>query len=84
MVTEGDLNNWKAADFTAHVNHVIKQFGVERVMFGSDWPVCKLANANLPTVLNLLQDILKDFSVEDKRKVFFSNACKFYNLDMTH
>jgi len=83
MVTEADPTNWKPGDFSAHVNYVIGKFGIDRVMFGSDWPVCKLASANLPTVLDLLQDLLKDFPVQDKRKVFFLNAKKFYNLDVS-
>ena len=82
MVTEADLENWKPSDFKAHVDHVIKQFGIDRVMFGSDWPVCKLANANLPDVYKLLNDLLKDLSDADKRKVFVENARKFYNLSL--
>ena len=82
MVTEADLENWKPSDFKANVDHVIKQFGIDRVMFGSDWPVCKLANANLPDVYKLLNDLLKDLSDADKRKVFVENARKFYNLSL--
>jgi len=82
MVTEADLDSWKPSDFKAHIDHVIKNFGIDRVMFGSDWPVCKLANANLPDVYNLLNGLLKDLSKEDKRKIFVANGQKFYNLSL--
>ena len=80
MVTEADLENWRQEDFTKYVMHVVKCFGVDRLMFGSDWPVCKLAHANLPGVHRLLADLLENMSGEDKHKIFYSNAVTFYNL----
>lgn len=82
MVTEADLENWKENDFTKYVSHVVKCFGVDRLMFGSDWPVCKLAHANLPCVHRLLVNLLNDMSDEEKHKIFYSNAVKFYNLQI--
>ena len=82
MVTEADLENWKPSDFKLHVDHVIKHFGIDRIMFGSDWPVCKLANANLPDVYKLLNNLLEDLSEEDKRKVFMENGKSFYSLSL--
>jgi len=80
MVTEADLNNWKPSDFKAHVDHVIQSFGVDRVMFGSDWPVCKLAGADLGAVFELLDGLIDQLPSEEKRKVFGENAINFYNL----
>ena len=80
MVTEADLENWKQEDFTKYVKHVVRCFGVDRLMFGSDWPVCKLAHANLSGVHRLLGDLLEDMSDEEKHKVFYGNAVMFYNL----
>uniref|UniRef100_H2ZB28 Amidohydrolase-related domain-containing protein n=1 Tax=Ciona savignyi TaxID=51511 RepID=H2ZB28_CIOSA len=82
MVTEADLTNWKASNFTQHVNHVMQEFGIDRVMFGSDWPVCKMACANLPEVYNLLDSILNKLTQNEKSKVFCENAIKFYNLKL--
>ena len=82
MVTEADWLSWKPKDFKQHIDHVIRCFGIDRVMFGSDWPVCKLANANLTQVYNLLDDLLKDLNENDRKKIFFTNAVKFYNLDI--
>nr|XP_026693401.1 uncharacterized protein LOC104266424 isoform X2 [Ciona intestinalis] len=82
MVTEGNLTSWKQSDFAPYVKHVLDTFGVDRVMFGSDWPVCKMAHADLPTVYQLLNNLLSELSENEKRKVFYENAVKFYNLDM--
>ncbi|XP_077967194.1 L-fucono-1,5-lactonase-like [Styela clava] len=81
MVTEGDLQNWKPEDFKNHVQHVMDKFGADRVMFGSDWPVCKMANADLDTVYNLLDQLLSDFT-EQKKKIFRTNAIELYNLKL--
>lgn len=43
LVTEADPSSWKKEDFYPYLDIVIEAFGIERVMFGSDWPVCKLA-----------------------------------------
>ncbi|CAK8684428.1 unnamed protein product [Clavelina lepadiformis] len=80
MVTEGNLNDWKPSDFKKHVDYVIEKFGTDRVMFGSDWPVCKLANANLSDVYELLKGLLSDLSEKDREKVLRLNAIKAYNL----
>ena len=43
MVTEADWKNWKAEDFEPYLDVVFDAFGAERLMFGSDWPVCLVA-----------------------------------------
>jgi L-fuconolactonase len=45
MITEANHANWNANDLRPYVQHVLKVFGPERLMFGSDWPVCKLAGS---------------------------------------
>lgn len=79
MVTEANLQSWKEDNFRSHVQHVVHSFGVERVMFGSDWPVCKMANANLVNVYKLMDDLLMEYS-QHKRKIFETNAISFYKL----
>lgn len=80
MVTEADLCNWKPDDFKQYVKHVLHIFGNDRVMFGSDWPVCMLANCDLKGVYDLLNNLLGELSNEEKKKVFETNAIEFYNL----
>ena len=80
MITEADHKTWTADDLRPYVEHVLKCFGVERVMFGSDWPVCLLAGS-YDQVAAALQAVLKPHL--DKRgetAVFGDNAARFYKL----
>ena len=43
MATEADWHTWQATDFEPYVDATLELFGPERLMFGSDWPVCRLA-----------------------------------------
>ncbi|KAL3871781.1 hypothetical protein ACJMK2_039758 [Sinanodonta woodiana] len=82
MVTEADWYNWKTEDFKQYVDHIIKIFSPERCMFGSDWPVCSLANSTLKQVFQLMERLLSSCSEQDRQKIFRTNAIKFYNLDL--
>jgi L-fuconolactonase len=81
MVTEAHLKRWNSEEFVPYVHHIIDAFGVERVMYGSDWPVCLLA-ASYEGVYNLLNDTLPNYvSREDKELIFGKNALRFYKLN---
>ncbi|MFD7155530.1 amidohydrolase family protein [Kribbella sp. NPDC059898] len=68
MVTEADWNRWTADDLRPFVERVVEWFGTDRILFGSDWPVCLLAgsydevrtglNAALPTLTTTERDLL--------------------------
>ncbi|HWW17459.1 MAG TPA: amidohydrolase family protein [Candidatus Saccharimonadales bacterium] len=79
LVTEADWKRWKADDFKPYLDVVFDAFGAERLMFGSDWPVCLLA-ATYRQVMQLLEDYAKGFSLADKDKIFGGNAARFYRL----
>ena len=79
MVTEADWTHWKSEDLSPYVDRVIEWFGEDRVMYGSDWPVCLLA-ADYTTVKKTLEQILGKTQNEVHAKVFGDNAMKFYNL----
>ncbi|UVI28517.1 amidohydrolase family protein [Paenibacillus spongiae] len=80
MVTEADHTSWKPQDFSAYIRPILDMFGPERVMFGSDWPVCLLA-ASYDQVVDILEQALPDsLSAEDRAKLFGLNAKKFYKL----
>lgn len=62
---------------------VVKEaFGHERVLFGSDWPICELSNNNLDwsNWLEILCEIIKDWTEEEKESLFVTNAIQFYRL----
>ena len=77
LVTEADWQRWTADDFKSYLDLVLELFGVDRVMFGSDWPVCLLA-ARYDQVVRLISEYLQDFSISEREKIFGLNAKHFY------
>jgi len=75
---------WTAESFRPYVAQCLAVFGVDRCMYGSDWPVCKLGQpyAGYGQVVALLQDLTNHLAKEDKDKIFFQNVIDFYNLDL--
>jgi L-fuconolactonase len=80
LVTEANWHNWKMEDIRPYLDIVFEAFGTDRIMFGSDWPVCKLAGSYTTTCV-LMEEYLKDFSEVDKNKFWGKNAANFYNLN---
>jgi L-fucono-1,5-lactonase len=80
LVTEANWHTWQIEDLRPYVDRALESFGVDRMMFGSDYPVCLLA-ATYDRVLDAFQEILKDLSDADREKIFANNAAKFYRLD---
>ncbi len=80
MVTEARVGDWKAEDLRPYIEVVLEVFGVDRLMFGSDWPVCLLA-ADYGRVLGVVEGALEGFSVADRAKIFGGNALRFYGLE---
>jgi L-fuconolactonase len=79
LVTEANSKHWKADDFKPYLDVVFDAFGAERLMFGSDWPVCLLA-ASYRQVVQLIEDYVKGFSPADKDKILGGNSARFYRL----
>ncbi|HLZ90694.1 MAG TPA: amidohydrolase family protein [Candidatus Acidoferrum sp.] len=79
MVSEADWNNWQPEDFRPYLDVVFDAFGADRLLFGSDWPVCLVA-ATYHQVEQLIADYLKGFSESAKEKIFGANATRFYGL----
>ncbi|MBP1967726.1 amidohydrolase family protein [Paenibacillus aceris] len=80
MVTEANHTSWVKEDFIVYIQHVLEVFGTERVLFGSDWPVCLLA-ADYDEVVGVLTHALPETWTEhDKDRLFGLNAKEFYKL----
>ena len=79
MVTEAEWQNWKAEDFAPYLDELFEMFGVDRLMYGSDWPVCTLA-ASYEQQLSIVTNYITRLSLEEKQKVMGKNAERFYNL----
>ena len=80
MVTEAVWHEWNAETLRPFVERVLELFGVERVMFGSDWPVCLLSAASYHEVVQALADTLDGLSEWETERVFGANAAEFYRL----
>ena len=77
MITEADAKAWQAADFRPYLDVVFEAFGEDRLMFGSDWPVCLLA-AEYAQTFALVRDYLAPLSAEAQAKILGGNAARFY------
>ena len=80
MVTEADWHNWKPEDFHPYLDIVFEAFGPERLMIGSDWPVCTLAGEYVP-VMHIVMKYVKQFSAEVQQLVLGSNCARFYGVN---
>ena len=81
MVTEADHVTWTPRDLQPYISHVLEHFGEDRVVFGSDWPVCLLAASYLQVVEAL--DICLEVAGVGKAgrdKIFGLNASRLYRL----
>lgn len=81
MVTEADWNGWHKEHFTPYLDLVTAAFGTERLMYGSDWPVCLLA-ASYDKVIDLAKTYFSTFSQSEQQAVFGGNAARFYQLEL--
>ena len=81
MITEADHHNWTANDLRPYVHHVLGLFGTDRIMFGTDWPVCTLAG-DYVTVVDTTKSILESLTLEATNDVFGGTANRFYNLNI--
>ncbi len=80
MVTEAHYQQWKKEDFTPYLDVVINAFGINRLMFGSDWPVCLVA-ASYAQMLGIVQEYFTPFSISEQEGFFGGNAAAFYQLE---
>ena len=79
MVTEADWENWSEDTLKPYLDEVVQAFGTDRIMFGSDWPVCLLASSYERWV-NTMMRYFSSFSEEEKHAFFELNAIRFYNI----
>src|SRR5262249_5880230 len=77
MVTEADWAAWQPADFEPYLDVVFDAFGADRLMFGSDWPVCLLA-ADYDRVFGLVKKRLAQVTEGEQEKISGGNCERFY------
>lgn len=79
MVTEAHWSSWTEKDIFPYLDIVFDAFGEDRLMYGSDWPVCNLAGG-YSKVYELLDRYMLPMTEVTKKNVWGENASKFYNL----
>ena len=81
LFTEAGWKSWKQEDFLPYLDHVTKSFTPERMMFGSDWPVCLLA-ATYRQSINLMEQYTMNFSDSEKNNFWAGTANRTYGLKL--
>lgn len=79
LITEADWKHWRAEQIRPYLDTVVAAFGMKRVMFGSDWPVCLLAG-NYTAVIQLVSNYFSTYPPEEQQAFWAGNAMACYNL----
>ncbi len=79
MLTEADWKHWQPGDLRPYVDHALCCFGPQRLMFGSDWPVCLLAG-DYGRVVGALEENLTRLSIAERAEVFGGTVARVYGL----
>jgi L-fucono-1,5-lactonase len=80
MVTEANWKEWKEEDLKPYWEVVLEAFEPERLIAGSDWPVCLLASS-YTRWFEMLQNWMSDFSQLEKEKILGGTALEVYRLE---
>jgi L-fuconolactonase len=79
MATEADFDSWTEEDLKPYVETALEAFGPERLLFGSDWPVCTVASS-YKRWADTVQALIAELSVDEQAMIFGSNAESLYQL----
>ncbi len=79
MVTETTWGAWSKNDFVPYLDKVFESFDSDKIMFGSDWPVC-LLSAHYEEVIEIVERYLKHVQTDIREKIMGLNALKFYGI----
>ena len=79
LVTEANWNVWQQRDFTPYLDVALEAFGPERLLYGSDWPVC-LLSAEYAEVLCIANNLIDRVSLHEAKAIRGTNATQFYGL----
>jgi len=80
MVTEAKPHQWRYEDFVPYMKAVLDAFGTDRIMLGSDWPVCRLAG-EYEEVMAIALDFFSQLTEAEKTSVLSNNAIDCYQLE---
>jgi L-fuconolactonase len=83
LVTEADWKRWKPSDFEPYLDVALESFGSDRLMIGSDWPVCTVAGS-YSRVMGIVMEYLGKYPNDVREAIFGGNAARFWKLDQRH
>ncbi|AOS63052.1 amidohydrolase family protein [Actinoalloteichus hymeniacidonis] len=79
LITEASWTRWTVADIRPYGDRLLTAFGADRLIFGSDWPVCELAG-DYGRVLSLARELCVGLSADERTEVLAANARRWYRL----
>jgi L-fuconolactonase len=79
LVTEADWTSWRPSDFDFYIDTALEAFGPERLMIGSDWPVCLLA-AQHARVVEIVSARLARLAAHERDEVLGGTARRIYSI----
>lgn len=79
MVTEADWQHWQPSDLFPYLDTVTGAFGMKRLLYGSDWPVCLVA-ASYESMMAPVKEYYSNFSATEQAALFGQNAAVFYHV----
>src|SRR5271154_3068986 len=79
MVTEAKWKQWQPGDFRSYLDVVFEAFGPERLMIGSDWPVCTLSG-DYESTMRIVMDYVEQFPAEVQAGILGENCAHFYGI----
>lgn len=80
MVTEASWAAWRAQDLRPYIDVALEAFGPERLMIGSDWPVCTLAG-DYPSTMAVVVDYVAALSAGERAGILGGNCVRIYGID---
>jgi L-fuconolactonase len=80
MVTEAETHKWRYENFVPYMKAVVDAFGTDRILLGSDWPVCRLAG-EYKEVMAIPMDFFSELEESEKQNVLSRNAIDCYQLE---
>ena len=81
MVTEADWKNRKSDDLNPYLDIIFEAFGSDRLMIGSDWPVCRLAE-EYKDVMGIIEGYISGMPDLIQQKILGRNCIDFYGLNL--
>jgi L-fuconolactonase len=79
MVTEANYSKWTYDDLLPYLETSAEYFGIDRICFGSDWPVCLVAGS-YNKVYEVIEKFVHQLSKSDQDKIFGLNTLQFYKI----